>query len=82
MDSDGKRKMDELFRQIWTLEQTFAREPSAELAETLVVCLNQVGSRGYFNPVLGVSWTPFGMARKLKSYQGYLDSDPSAGPGG
>jgi hypothetical protein len=79
MVSNGARKMDELFQQIWSLEQGFADQPSVELAETLVNCLSQVGNRGYFNPVLKISWMPYSLEQKLKTYQGYIRSDASAG---
>ncbi|MDR3561106.1 MAG: hypothetical protein P4N59_06670 [Negativicutes bacterium] len=74
MDSGYRGKMDELFRQIWLLEQRFSNQPSPELARTLVEHLSRVGSRGYFNPVLGVSWMPASMAEKRLSYQRYIES--------
>ncbi len=75
MVSNGEKKLDELFRQIWSLEQGFTKEPSVELAQTLVACLSRIGNRGYYNPVLGISWMPLGMEQKRKTYQSYLDSN-------
>jgi hypothetical protein len=72
----GGGKKDELFRQIWTLEKKFNERPDIELAQALVTCICQVVNSGYYNPVLGVSWMPSDMQKKIATYQGYLESNP------
>lgn len=64
-------KLDDLFKQIWSLEQEFQQSPSKELAAQLVICLQKVAHMGYYNPVLGISWTPMEMKNKLSRYSGY-----------
>lgn len=74
MALSGGRKLDDIFQQIWLLEKGFAEQPSMELARSLVETLSQVGTRGYFNPVLGISWMPSAMEEKMKIYKSYLET--------